>query len=102
MKIGSRLLAAFAYIFGIPALYIVLTEKRHNEALGWHGAQALKLWAGYFVIFFSLRFLINSAWQSHYWPLLNNLELLAVVLMAGYALFCGYRAGLGRKIKIPH
>ena len=95
-------LSALAYVFGIPSLYIVLTAERKKEYVGFHGGQALILWVWYFVIFFSLRFLINLIWSLFYFAPLVWLETVAVSLMAVYALYCGYRAAKGQNFSLPH
>jgi len=101
MRLNDKIFASSAYLFGIPALYIVLTEKKKEDYLGYHGQQALLLWVWFFILFFSLRFLINLVWSFFYIPYLEKTEVLLAVLMVGYVLFCAYRSFNGQKFKIP-
>ena len=100
MKIKDRILVTSAYIFGIPALYIVLTGYRKQEYLGHHGAQAFYLWCLYFIIFFAWRFLVDSVWATSYLPSWNIIELVILLAMGGYAAWCGYRGFLGKKFSL--
>ena len=109
MHIKDNFLVATAYLLGIPALYIALTDYRKKDYVGFHGSQALVLWCWFFVILFGIRFLVDIIWSFTYFPMLIWLENLAIVGMAGYALFCAYRSftGLpagrhGQIFKIPH
>ena len=95
MRINERLLVASAYLFGIPALYIVLTENKRNEYIGYHGPRAFLLWISFFVIFFSLRFIIDFVWSTNFIPQLQILEIISVVLMGIFAVFCAYRGFIG-------
>ena len=96
------MLSALAYIFWIPSLYIVLTEKRKEEFVGFHGGQALLLWTAIFILFFAVRFLVNLIWSVYYVPYLDLLEVLAGAAMWGYAVYCSYRSFRGQTFKIPH
>jgi hypothetical protein len=96
----DRILAASAYFFGVPALYIVLTENRDKAYAGHHGAQAFWLWSLMFLMFFSLRFLIDWMWSQRYVPELEKLEMVVVAVMGAYVLYCGGRCLLGRTFKV--
>ncbi len=96
----DKTLAALAYILWIPSLYIVLTEKRHQDFVGYHGGQALVMWSAIFVIFFAVRFLVNLVWSLFYIPYLDTLEVLTGALAYGYALYCGYRCLRGEVFKL--
>ncbi|MEE8637764.1 MAG: hypothetical protein V3T21_01835, partial [Candidatus Margulisiibacteriota bacterium] len=96
MRINNRLLVSSAYLFGIPALYIVLTDNRKREYVGYHGMRAFLLWVLFFVIFFSLRSIIDLVWSTNFIPQLEKLEIISVVLMGAFAVFCGYRGFVGR------
>jgi uncharacterized membrane protein len=99
MQKENRLLAASAYLFGVPALYIILTGERKRPMVGEHGAQALLLWISFFAIFFLLRLAINLLWLLVYIPHLDYLETLAVLLMAGYAIRSAWRVIKGQPIR---
>jgi uncharacterized membrane protein len=103
MKVGfpARLLSASAYLFGIPALYIVLTVKEKGDFVRRHGSQAFLLWIAFFVIFFMIRLLIDWLWSWAYMPGLAWFEITAVFLMGCYAVFCAWRSFLGREFQIP-
>jgi len=96
----DKTLAASAYIFAIPSLYIVLTEKRRDEFIGYHGAQALRLWTFFCIIFFVLRFLVNLLWSFIYIPYLDLLEIFAALAFWIYALYCGLRSYRGEKFDL--
>jgi uncharacterized membrane protein len=99
---SERILVSSAYLFGIPALYIVLTAKKKDDYIRRHGSQAFLLWVLYFVIFFLARFLIDWQWSRAYSPQLDKIEILLVALMGFYAIFCGYRSLLGKEFRIPY
>lgn len=99
---NSRLLVALAYIFWIPSLYIVLSEKRKEEFVGFHGGQAFLLWLVIFVAFFATRGLVNFIWSFYYWPYLDWLEILVAFVLWGYAVYCGIRSYQGINFKIFH
>ena len=98
----DKIFAALAYIFWVPSLYIVLTEKKREGFIVSHAEQALLLWIYIFLIFFALRFLINLLWSVFYIPYLELTEVLAGAGLWGYAVYCGYRSSLGLSFKIPH
>jgi uncharacterized membrane protein len=97
----DRILSAAAYLFGIPALYIILTEKKKQKFAGFHGTQAFYLWLLYFMLFFAVRFVINWVWQATYIPWLNIAEIMVVFLMIGYTLYCAFRCLGGQFFRIP-
>ncbi|MBU0687469.1 MAG: hypothetical protein KKB81_06465 [Candidatus Margulisbacteria bacterium] len=66
----KRLFAATCYIFGIPSLYIILSNLRKVKSLAFHAAQALSLW--FFEILFLIVIRIFVFW-------LNNSYGLAVL-----------------------
>lgn len=99
---NSKLLAALAYVAWIPSLYIVLTESRRDEFVGFHGAQALLLWTIIFLSFFAMRFLVNLVWSLIYIPYLDLLEVVVGMGMWGYAVTCGMRCFQGMTFSIPH
>lgn len=98
----DKTLAALAYILWVPSLYIVLTDKRKKEFIGFHGGQALVLWTAIFLTFFALRFSVNLLWSFYYIPYLDLLEVLFASAAYGYAISCGYRSRQGEVFKIPH
>jgi hypothetical protein len=89
MKI--KVLAAGAYLCGIPALYIILTDYYKNQYLRMHAAKAFKLWFYFFVFFFACRFLVNLFWRLFYFAPLAYVEDLLVVGMVVYSLFSAYQ-----------
>ena len=97
-----KTLATLAYALWIPALYIVLTDKRKDEFAGWHGGQALWLWTLIFIGFFALRFCVNLIWSFFYIPYLDLIEVLFASAAWGYALTCAYRCYQGERFRIPN
>ncbi len=94
-------LAALAYLFGVPALYITLTGLRKKDFIGYHGAQALYLWVSYFALIFVFRFLLDLIWHFWYFSPLGWLEWPVLAYMAGYAIYCALRALAGPYFTIP-
>lgn len=90
-QIRDKTLVFLAYILWIPSLYIVLTEKRKEEFVGYHGGEALVLWLKIFLAFFAVRFLVNFIWGFYYLPGLELLEVVAAMGLWGYAVYCGWR-----------
>lgn len=88
---GDKVFAASAYLFGVPALYIILTEHRKKKFLGEHGARAFLLWLTFIFVFFALRFVIDSIWVTNFVPQLERVEPAALLLMATYLLYRGVR-----------
>ena len=101
MRINDRLLVASAYLFGIPALYIVLTDNRKMGYIGYHGSRAFILWVLFFVIFFTARFFIDLVWSTEFIPGLEIIEQVLVLVMGAYAIFCGFRSFRGKNFRIP-
>jgi uncharacterized membrane protein len=98
----DKTLAALAYMTWVPSLYIVLTRKKGDEFLTFHGNQALLLWTLIFLAFFTLRFLVNLVWGLLYIPYLDLLEVLFGFGAWGYACYCGARCLRGEAFTIPH
>lgn len=98
----NRLLAATSYAVGIPALYIILTEKRNDKFLFYHGSQALFLWIGIIVAWILLRVLLDMLWSIIYIPFLSPLVSLVGLVLWVYALYCGYKAYGGEYFEIPY
>lgn len=93
----ERVLSASAYIFGIPALYIVLTGDKKKSYVGTHGAQAFTFWASFLAIFFAIRFFIDLIWRVSYLPQLEMFEILAAAAMGCCALYFGFQSLSGRR-----
>jgi Kef-type K+ transport system membrane component KefB len=98
MQFKDKIIAALGYLFGIPALYIVLTKNKRGRK---HGTQAFILWIFFFIIFFTIRFLINTLWGVAYDSQLDKIELFVVIAMGLYAFFCAIRCLLGKNFTIP-
>ncbi|MBI5698994.1 hypothetical protein HZC35_01615 [Candidatus Saganbacteria bacterium] len=97
----DKVLAAGAYAFFIPSLYVILTKKRRNKLLAFHAAQALFLWIGILLAFIFLRLILNLIWALAYLPFLEWLANLVRLLILSYALYCGSRVFLEEKYRIP-
>ncbi len=98
----NRLLAAASYAIGIPALYIILTDKRKEKFLNYHGSQSLFLWIGIIVAWILLRILLDMIWSLVSIPFLDSLVSLIGLALWVYALFCAYKAYLGEYFEIPY
>ena len=97
---NKKLLPALAYILFVPALYIVLTDRRKDPFDGYHAGQALILWVGIALLFLGLRFMIRLLWYFIYIPYLDWLEYAAFIVMWGYAVKCGLRVLHGEVFKL--
>jgi uncharacterized membrane protein len=98
----DKVLAAGAYAFFIPSLYIILTKKRRNKLLAFHAAQALLLWLSILLIFILLRTSLSLIWVLAYLPFLEWLANLVRLLILAYALYCGSRIFMEEKYRIPY
>jgi uncharacterized membrane protein len=102
MMMKDRVLAALAYVLWVPSLYLLLSEKRQEEYLGYHGGQAFVLWLIIFLAFFATRFLVNLVWSYYYFPYLDLLEVFVALGLWGYAVYCGVRCLRAIDFRIPH
>ena len=99
----DRVLAGAAYAVGIPAIYIIMTEKRKDEFVGMHGVQAMFYWVGLMVAWIGLRVFLSLLDSiGIYFALLDSLSSLAVFLLWVYALYFGFRAYMGETFEIPY
>lgn len=103
MNGDDRILAGFAYAVGFPSLYVILSEKRKDAYVGYHGAQALFLWIGILVAWIGLRVFLNFLDSiGLYLALLDSLSSLLIFSLWIYALYCGFRAYNGDYFDIPY
>jgi len=93
---NEKLLAAAAYAFFIPALYIALTDRRKEKFLSFAAAQAILLWVLYFLIYIILRIVVNLI------PAVEIITLIVKITMWGYALFLAAKALRGVSCPIPY
>ncbi|MCX5750574.1 MAG: hypothetical protein NT099_02705 [Candidatus Saganbacteria bacterium] len=99
---NEKTLAAAAYLFGVPALYIILTDLRNNKYLSFHAAQAGLLWLSWIVAIVVVRILFSLIWLLFYaWPL-DPLAFLVNLVIWGYIAFCGYRVYKGIDFEVPY
>jgi len=98
----SKLLAGVSYAFGLPAIYVLLTDKRKEEFLFFHSAQAMILWIGIVLIWMLMRILLVIIWNVIYIPFLDNLVSLIGFAIWLFAVRFGYMAFKGRYFKIPY
>jgi hypothetical protein len=96
VNLKERVLSASAYVFGIPALYIVLNDNKKKSYVGSHGARAFTLWISFLVIFFIIRFSVNLIWRVSYLPQLEMFEIFSVTAMGCCALYFGFRSLFGK------
>ncbi len=104
-KISSddRILAGSAYAAGFPSLYIILSEKRRDPFVGYHGVQAMFLWMAILVAWIGIRVFLNFLDSiGIYFAFLDSLSSLLIFLLWIYALYCGFRAYNGDYFDIPY
>ena len=79
MSGDDRMLAGFSYAVGFPAIYIILSEKRKDAFVGYHGAQAMFLWIGIMVLWIGMRVFLNFLDSlGIYFALLDALSSIAI------------------------
>ncbi|HTY13126.1 MAG TPA: hypothetical protein VMD02_02940 [Candidatus Omnitrophota bacterium] len=98
----ERLLAAAAYAFFIPSLYIILTDKRKDHFLSYAAAQSLFLWIFYGLMVLVVHFVRDLIWTLAYFPLLEPLTGLVYLAMLVFALFLASRSLFGENRKVPY
>jgi uncharacterized membrane protein len=99
----DRVISGFAYAVGFPSLYIILSDKRRDPFVGYHGTQAIFLWIAIVVIWIGIRVFLNfldSLGIS--FAFLNSLSSVVIFLLWIYALYCGFRAYNGDYFDIPY
>ena len=97
----DRLTAAAGYLLFIPALYIILTEKRKNEYLALHSSQALFYWTFSFITLVAIRSGVDHVMTRVY---IRPFEIILPFTMWAiwlYSLYCSFLAVLGRQVNIP-
>ena len=102
VKDEDKMLCAASYAIGVPALYIILTDKRKDKFAGFHGTQALFFWIAFIVIWVVMSVILNIIFNIVYLPFLNSLANLLLLFIWLYALYCGYRAYMGEMFSIPY
>ncbi|MFA5839508.1 MAG: hypothetical protein WC890_02480 [Candidatus Margulisiibacteriota bacterium] len=101
-NVKTRAFVASAYLFWVPAIYIVLSSNRKKEFVGDHGAQALRLWVWFFGLFFAMRLLVNLIWRFYLFLPLEYFEIAVVLGLASYCCYCALRSFNGKTFQIPH
>ncbi len=102
MEKEDKLLSAAAYAIGIPALYIILGDKRKDPFTGFHGAQALFLWIALFVCWIGITIIVDFIWNIAYIHILGTVGSILKFGLWLYALYCGYKAYMGETFEIPY
>lgn len=102
MSGDDRILAGFAYAVAFPSIYIILSEKRKDAFVGYHGAQAMFMWIGILVVWIGIRVLLNFLDSvGIYFALLDSLSSMLVFGLWIYSLYCGFRAYNGDYFDVP-
>jgi len=103
MSNEDKILAGAAYAVAFPAIYIILSEKRRDPFVGYHGAQAMFLWIAIIVIWIGMRVFLNFLDSvGIYFALLDSLSSILMFLLWIYALYCGFRAYNGDYFDVPY
>ena len=102
VKDEDKMLCGASYALGVPALYIILTDKRKDKFTGFHGTQALFYWVAFIVIAIVMRVVLDFIFNIVYLPFLNSLVNLILLGLWLYALYSGYRAYMGEFFTIPY
>jgi uncharacterized membrane protein len=97
----DRLTAAMSYLLLLPALRVILTEKRKNEYLALHAAQALFYWTFSFILIVAVRIAVDYVMTRTYISPFESVipSLLWAIWL--YSIYCCILALLGRQINIP-
>jgi len=97
----DKLLSASAYLFFIPSLFIILTDKRKVDFNAFHAAQALLVWLAFIAVMVLFRVLLGYIWPSVYFPLVYFKRLISLAF-GGYMLYCAGKAIYGDQYSIPY
>lgn len=97
----DKLISAAAYLFFIPALYIILTDKRKVSFNAQHAAQALLLWIVFTCVMISSRFLLGLVDDFFYFPLLY-FKYLVTFLYLGLLLYLAGKSIYGKVYQLPY
>ena len=101
LNFQDKALVFASYILFFPSLYLIMTEKRKKEEIGFHSAQALLLWIAIFLIVIFVRkltFTILAFVSIPYFYMIN--EMLFAALWV-YCLYCALLFAMGKEVKIP-
>ncbi len=99
----DRILAGFSYAVGFPAVYVILSEKRHDAFVGYHASQAMFLWLAIIASWIGIRLFLNFLDSvGIYFAVLDALSSIAIFALWIYALYCGFRAYNGDYFDIPY
>jgi uncharacterized membrane protein len=99
---NEKTFAVGAYLFGVPALYIILTDLRKNKFLSFHAAQAGILWLFWIAVVVMVRILFSLIWLLFYAWILDPLAFWINLGFWGYIAFCGYRVYKGEEFEVPY
>lgn len=94
-------MATLSYLFFVPSLYVILTDKRKSDYNALHAAQAFTFW-GAFIMFYLLTrsfylFLLSYKLIGYVPFVLKSIYLVVWV----YAAYCGILAWQKKQFRIP-
>lgn len=96
-------MAACSYLFFVPALYLILSDKRKTQYAALHAAQALVLWCAITVVFIGMRVVyLTLVFTLGYFWVIDIFMKLIHLAMWGYAAYCGYLAFKEKEVLIPY
>ena len=97
----DKTLVFLSYIFFFPSIYVILSDKRKNELLALHAAQAFLYWLAVAVIFLMLRaavYLIVSVLPLYF---LTGAMDLFFLLGWFFSFYCAIMFLFGAEVEIP-
>lgn len=92
LSVRDKLLIISTYLFGLPALYLVLTDNNKAGYVNQQARKALVLWLAFFAVFFALRLFDNFLWGVGIQVPSLLIERLVMIIIIGYAVFRAYQA----------
>lgn len=102
MNNENKILSAAAYAFFVPALYIILSDKRKVAFNADHSSKALLLWVIYGVIYLVLRTIYGISTHFYYTPVFDWLLMSLHLAMWIYAIWLGLMAFQNKTVEIPY
>ncbi|OGC23347.1 hypothetical protein A2291_06770 [candidate division WOR-1 bacterium RIFOXYB2_FULL_42_35] len=92
MDFKKKILVLSAYLTGIPAIYLVLSDNNRAGYLNQQARKAFILWLCFFALFFTVRLLDNLLWKIGARVPSELIERLAIFMMMAYAVFRAHQA----------
>ncbi len=97
----ERLLVVLAYILFFPAFNIIFTDRRKNERMSFHAAQAMFLWLFLIAAMIALKALAATGSAYINMSFFGRLSSVLFFVFWLYAIKCSFVFLMGKKVSIP-